>query len=160
AVGQTLAALSHHIKNILQGPRSGTDILKMGMDARDDELLQQGWRIVAKNQGKIYDLVLDMLSFSKEREPAVEPTDLNSVAAEVAELMKPRADERLITLTTKLAPNLPITPVDPEGVHRALLNLVGNALDAVDGRPDAMVTLTTEVEPDAAWVRVVVADNG
>jgi signal transduction histidine kinase len=160
AIGQTIAALSHHIKNILQGLRSGSDILKMGIDERDEGLLQQGWKIVAKNQGKIYDLVLDMLSYSKDREPAVEPTDLNSVAAEVAELMKGRAGELNATLTTHLAANLPLVPADPEGIHRSLLNLVGNALDAVADRPGAAVRIATEAEPGGGWVRVAVTDNG
>src|SRR5262249_6384239 len=93
AVGPTIAALSHHIKNSLQGLRSGSDILRMGMAEKDDALLQQGWRIVEKNQGKIYDLVLDMLSYSKDREPTVEPTDLNVLTAEVVELMRGRAKE-------------------------------------------------------------------
>src|SRR5438093_11023776 len=48
AVGQTIAALSHHIKNILQGLRSGTDILRMGIEGDDEALLRQGWRIVEK----------------------------------------------------------------------------------------------------------------
>ena len=46
--------------------------------AEDDrDLLGKGWKLVEKNQGRIDQLILDMLSFSKEREPAVEPTDLN-----------------------------------------------------------------------------------
>src|SRR5262249_16627904 len=62
AIGQAIAALSHHIKNILQGLRSGSDILKMGLTDKDEQLLQKGWGIFEKNQGKIYDLVMDMLS--------------------------------------------------------------------------------------------------
>ena len=42
AIGQTIAALSHHIKNILQGLRSGSEILKMGLEDKDETLLQQG----------------------------------------------------------------------------------------------------------------------
>jgi signal transduction histidine kinase len=160
AVGQTIAALSHHIKNILQGLRSGTDILRMGVESADDELLRQGWRIVEKNQGKIYNLVLDMLSYSKDRQPAVEPTDLNELAFEVVELVKPRADDLNVNLTTQFAPDLPMTPADREAIHRALLNLVGNALDAVEDRPDAAVQVTTEAEPDGEWVRINVHDNG
>jgi signal transduction histidine kinase len=160
AVGQTIAALSHHIKNILQGLRSGTEILGMGIGQKDDELLQQGWRIVEKNQGKIYGLVLDMLSYSKEREPALEATDLNALAAEVVELLKARAEELKVTLTTRPAADLPITPADPEGIHRALLNLVGNALDAAEDRPDAKVEVATELEAGGEWVRIVVRDNG
>src|SRR4029450_11449508 len=38
AIGQTIAALSHHIKNILQGLRSGSEILHMGMTDKDDNM--------------------------------------------------------------------------------------------------------------------------
>src|SRR5207302_2002864 len=58
AIGQTIAALSHHIKNILQGLRSGSEILKMGLAEKNDKLIQQGWRVAEKSQGKIYDLVM------------------------------------------------------------------------------------------------------
>ena len=55
--------------------------------------MQQGWHIVEKNQGKIYDLVMDMLSYSKEREPAIEETDLNAVVRDVIELLDGRAKD-------------------------------------------------------------------
>ena len=58
-----------------------------------------GWAIVEKNQGKIYELVMDMLSYSKEREPALEETDLGAVASDVVELIGPRAEELGVTLT-------------------------------------------------------------
>jgi signal transduction histidine kinase len=159
AVGQTIAALSHHIKNILQGLRSGTDILRMGMEGPDAEMLRHGWRIIEKNQGRIYDLVWDMLSYSKDRVPDVEPTDLNELVADVVELMKPRALEQGVTLKTHLAADLPMTAVDAEAMHRVLLNLVNNALDAIEGRPDAQVHVDTSVDQDG-WVLVSVGDNG
>jgi signal transduction histidine kinase len=160
AIGQTIAALSHHIKNILQGLRSGSDILRMGLTEKDDNMLQKGWRIVEKNQGKIYDLVMDMLSYSKEREPAIEDTDLNQVVRDVVELMKGRAGEIGARLETRLADQLPIVPADPDGVHRALLNIVGNALDAVEERKNGVVIVGTSLEDGGEWVRAVVADNG
>ena len=132
----------------------------MGIEGTDRELLHQGWKIVEKNQGKIYHLVLDMLSYSKDREPAVEPTDLNALAADVVELMKPRATELTVSLTTDLAADLPITPVDSEAIHRALLNLVGNAVDAAEGRTEAAVEVATTVDSDGEWVSIAVSDNG
>ena len=93
AIGQTIAALSHHIKNILQGLRSGSEILKLGLQEKNDRLIQQGWRVAEKNQAKIYELVMDMLSYSKEREPALEPTQVNEVVTDVAELLAGRAKE-------------------------------------------------------------------
>ena len=93
AVGQTIATLSHHIKNILQGIRGGSYLIDMGLKEKDDAIVRRGWTIVEKNQAKIYNLVMDMLSFSKDREPALEPADLNETVADVVELMQSRAEE-------------------------------------------------------------------
>jgi signal transduction histidine kinase len=160
AIGQTIAALSHHIKNILQGLRSGSEILKMGLGEKDEAMLQQGWKIVEKNQGKIYDMVMDMLSYSKEREPAVEETDFNQVVRDVLELLAGRAKEMGAKLEVRLEPGLPPVQLDPEGLHRALLNIVGNAFDAVEERKNPYVGVVTKRDPDEGWVRVLVVDNG
>jgi signal transduction histidine kinase len=160
AIGQTIAALSHHIKNVLQGLRHGRDILKMGIEEKDEKLLVQGWKMVEKGQAKIQDLVMDMLSYSKEREPAIENTNLNHLAQEVVDLMKGRAKELNAKLEARFDTTLPLVPCDPEGMNRALLNIVGNAIDAVEDRPDARVVVTTELEKDEAWVRLSVLDNG
>jgi signal transduction histidine kinase/pSer/pThr/pTyr-binding forkhead associated (FHA) protein len=160
AIGQAIAALSHHIKNILQGLRSGSDILKMGLADKSEELLLQGWRIVEKNQGKIYDLVMDMLSYSKEREPAVESTDLNRIVHEVLELLQGRMKELDVKLDLRLDDDLPLVPADPEGLHRALLNIVTNAIDAVEDRKSPQVGIGSALESDGEWARITVLDNG
>ncbi len=73
AVGQAIATLSHHIKNILQGIRGGSSLVEMGLESKDETMIRRGWTILEKNQARIYNLVLDMLSFSKDREPAFDP---------------------------------------------------------------------------------------
>ncbi len=160
AVGQTIAAVSHHIKNILQGLRSGSEILKMGLGEKDDELVQQGWRIVDKNQGRIFELVMDMLSYSKEREPAIEDTDINRVVLDIVELLAGRAKEIGASLETRLDEELPLVQADPEGLHRALLNVVSNALDAVEKRQRPQVGIITALDSEPGWVRISVLDNG
>jgi signal transduction histidine kinase len=160
AIGQTIAALSHHIKNILQGLNFGNSLVRAGLADRDDAMVQHGWGIVEKNQQKVSDLVLDMLSYSKEREPVIEPTDLNKLVVDVAELMKGRAQDAVAKVVLHLRPNLPPAPVDRDGIHRALLNVVTNAIDAVNGRESPKIDIQTLLEEDVAWARVVVVDNG
>jgi signal transduction histidine kinase len=160
AIGQTIAALSHHIKNILQGLKSGSEILKMGLGDKDEQLLQKGWKIVEKNQGKIYDLVMDMLSYSKEREPAIEETDINAVVEDVADLLENRAKEMGVKLEIRPDKTLPSVQVDPEGLHRALLNIIGNAMDAVEDRKLPQVQATVKLDPEEGWARIEVLDNG
>ena len=160
AIGQTIAALSHHIKNIMQGIVFGSDMVRTALNENDNTLLHKGWRLVEKNQGKIHDLVMDMLSFSKEREPALESTSLNKLVEDVIELVRGRVEERKITLEVKLSPAIPILPADPDGVHKALLNIVSNAIDAVEDRESPYVAVQTLLEPGGQWARIIVLDRG
>jgi signal transduction histidine kinase len=160
AVGQTIAALSHHIKNIMQGVRFGADMVRTALKDEDRDLLGKGWRLVERNQGRIDQLILDMLSYSKEREPAVEPTDLNRLCEDVLELVRGRAAEKGVTLDWHPGPGVSAVPCDPDGVHRAVLNIVSNALDAVEDRPNPKVAVQAILEPDGNWAKVIVVDNG
>ncbi|MFO0919654.1 MAG: ATP-binding protein [Planctomycetaceae bacterium] len=160
AVGQTIATLSHHIKNILQGVRGGSYLIDLGLNNHDEELVRKGWQIVEKNQGKIYHLVMDMLTFSKERQPAWQLASLNQTVADVVELIQSRADECRVTLEFRPADNIPDSTFDPEGIHRAVLNVVINAIDAVEGAEHARVVVETgySAENETVWVSVL--DNG
>ena len=131
AIGQTIATLSHHIKNILQGIRGGSYLIEMGLKEHDESIVGKGWRIVEKNQEKISNLVMDMLTFSKEREPDLISANYNTVVADVVELMQVRAQEFEVELRWQPAETMPDLVFDPEGIHRAVLNIVTNAIDAV-----------------------------
>jgi len=160
AMGQTIATLSHHIKNILQGVRGGSYLIDMGLKQHNEELIARGWSIVEKNQEKIYHLVMDMLTFSKEREPALEAGSLNEKVQEVVELMEPRAEEAGVQLVSELAPDVPTSLFDPEGIHRAVLNIVINAIEAVEGTEGGRVTVRTGYREDSDELLVEVEDNG
>lgn len=159
-VGQTIATLSHHIKNILQGIRGGSYLVEMGLENDDAGVLRKGWDIVARNQNKISSLVMDMLSFSKEREPDPVPSDLVALVTDIAETVQQRADEAGITIHWDPPQDLPWLIFDPEGISRAVLNVVSNALDAVEDRPDPTVEIKVERDRQAGLVRIVVVDNG
>jgi signal transduction histidine kinase len=160
AVGQTIATLSHHIKNILQGIRGGSYLIDMGLNQKDEQIVRRGWTIVEKNQSKIYDLVMDMLSFSKDREPVLESADLNEVVGDVVELMQSRAQELKVALEWTPARDLPEVQIDTEGVHRAVLNIVTNALDASEEAPGAKVAVSTSWDFENALACVTITDNG
>jgi len=159
AIGQTIAALSHHIKNIMQGVRFGGDMVRMALANDDRELLVKGWRLVEKNQAKIDDLILDMLSYSKEREPAKELTNLNDITEDVLEVVRGRAVEIGVTLDWHPG-EIPLVPCDPDGIHRAILNIVSNALDALEGREGGVIHLQSQFLPGLNSVELRISDNG
>jgi two-component system NtrC family sensor kinase len=160
AVGQTIATLSHHIKNILQGIHGGSYIVETGLENEDLAMTRKGWDIVRRNQNKIASLVMDMLSFSKDREPDFVETDLAGLVSDVVETVQQRAEEAGVTISRTIPADLPHVMLDPEAMSRAVLNVVTNALDAVEERPEGAVTISAAVDGDARLVRITVADNG
>jgi two-component system NtrC family sensor kinase len=159
AVGETVAYLSHHIKNILQGMRSGADLLEMGLAKKQDEQVRQGWGIVHRNLDKIFDLTMNMLAFSKERQPRLDYVQINHVVDETVGMAQHTADERHIMLLTDLEENIPPILVDADGINRALLNIVMNALEAVP-HDEGIVRVKTHYDAAAKIVTISVHDNG
>jgi two-component system NtrC family sensor kinase len=160
AMGQTITVLSHHIKNILQGVRGGSYLIRMGLDEHKDDLIRQGWGIVERNQTRIYDLVMDMLNYSKERVPVLKLADVNTVVSEVIELAAAQAEERSVKLEFRRGEDVPMAMFDEEGIHRAVLNIVSNAIDAVDGVEFGAVVVQTGYDKAADMLLVAISDNG
>ncbi len=161
AIGQTIATLSHHIKNILQGIRGGSYLIEMGLEEHDESIVGKGWTIVEKNQNKISTLVMDMLSYSKEREPDLVNANANLVVSDVVELLQTKAADDEIDLRWTPDENMPETIFDPEGIHRAVLNVVTNALDAAgENEQKRLVEVRTIYIADRELLRITVDDNG
>ena len=159
AMGKTIATLSHHVKNILQGIRGGSYLIEAGLQRNDTDAIRRGWNIVDRNQERISNLVLDMLTFSKEREPERVEADLNETVRDVVELMQTRAAEVGVRLESALEDDLPAATFDPDAIHRAVLNLVTNAIDAATQPSDGRVSVRTRFDTELGWI-VDVVDNG
>jgi signal transduction histidine kinase len=139
---------------------NGSFLIEQGLEKHDETFVRKGWNIVERNQGRISALVMDMLTFSKEREPDPVPSDINEVVADVVELAQSRAAELKVAIEWNPAPGIPLLTFDPEGIHRAVLNVTTNAIDACDGRPEAKVTIATQYDAAEGLVRVIVEDTG
>lgn len=160
AVGQTIATLSHHIKNILQGIQGGSYLVEMGLEKQDLAVADKGWGIVNRNQHKISSLVMDMLSFSKDRKPDPTPSDMTSLLVDIVETVTQRAEDAGISIHCQTPQDFPILLFDAEGISRAVLNVVTNAIDAVEEQPHGKVEIVTAIDEKNEVVRVVITDNG
>src|SRR5438132_1629758 len=92
------------------------------------------------------------------RMPALtpKPTDLRALVEGVVSLY--RESHPGISLTTRCAPDLPLLTVDPDQIKRAALNLVENAVEAVEG--EGAVAVELAFSPETGRVRLSVTDDG
>lgn len=163
AVGQTVAGLAHAIKNITSGLTGGMYVLEKGIELENKSYLSQGWQMIKGNMGKIKAITLDLLNYAKDREPERRLCDPNVPIKEVMDLMRSRAEETGVTLTCELDEDLPHAFLDPEGIHRVLLNLLTNAIDActdVSCKQRKGVVLLRTLKPRGWAVEYQVIDNG
>ena len=163
AVGQTVAGLSHAIKNITGGLKGGAFVLEKGIELGDQKYLLQGWEMIKGNVDKITNLSLDLLNYAKATDLDVQACDPNQPAQEVIDLMRPRAKEHGIDLVGDFSQDLDTCDLDSDLMCRCLLNLVTNAIDAcINTDPDAldkMVTVRTK-KTRGGGVEYQVLDNG
>ncbi|MDB5172446.1 MAG: putative two-component system sensor histidine kinase [Phycisphaerales bacterium] len=159
AVGETTAALSHSIKNILQALQGGADVVEMGL--RGSNLLQasKGWRIVHRNLDKIYQLTMNLLAYSKQREPQLEMVNPKALVDECLELVAQGANEKGVMVVGDVEEGHPAIPMDPSGMHQVLLNLLGNALDAVQTK-EGLVRVECRYDEPNRQAQLEVIDNG
>lgn len=160
AVGETVAYLSHGIKNILQSLQSAADLVDLGMKKNKIDIAKQGWAILQRSLGRVQNLVLNMLAFSKARRPNLELTQINHIIEEIVEMLSGQAQDKQIGLFTELDEHLPPIPIDIDGVQQAVLNLVLNAMDAVEENTGAITIKTAYNNDDNQEMVLTVSDNG
>lgn len=103
-------------------------------------------------------IVKDLKNFARPRDNAeMLPVDLNQVIDKTRTLLTSTLDKRHIRLDYELTPNLPLVLGDSQQLEQVLINLVTNALDAVDGA-DARVLVRTSAEANQVVCEVI--DNG
>ena len=159
AVGQTVAGLTHCIKNILQGIKGGAYIVDKSLENGDDEKLAAGWEMVRRNNAFMEALVFDLLTLSKGREPELEESDLNALCELVCELGALRGEAKGVPVAFNGDRSLPPVEVDPKGIRRSILNLVTNAVDAC-AKTGGNVSVGTIAPDEDGFARILVADTG
>lgn len=159
AIGETTAALSHSIKNILQVLRGGADVVEMGIRRKDLTQLGKGWRVVEKNLDRIFNLTMNLLAYSRPRKPKLEMVHPRKVIDDCLELIAPVAAERGVMAMADIDKDVPPIPIDVDGMHQVLMNLLTNALDAVEPQNGVIRINCNYSAADRAAV-IEVTDNG
>lgn len=156
-IGQTIAGMAHCVKNILNGLRAGSYIIDQQMADDDDSKVARGWKIVKKNMMLLSNIVMDMLSYSKDRKPLYQPCRIGDLCEDIVGLLRQQAGDRGVTLVT--GSDLDEVCVDESGLRRCLINLVGNAIDACGAGGGLVKLEAVAADADGRFI-LRVRDNG
>jgi two-component system NtrC family sensor kinase len=102
-------------------------------------------------------IVQDLLSYARTPRPTLEATNLNDLLQQIIDFAANHTDMRGITISTKLAPDLPAVELDGDQMRQVAINLILNAGGAM---PDGgTLTVSTEASDDR-HVKIVFSDSG
>lgn len=131
AVGETVAGLSHAIKNIAGGLKGGGFVLEKGIELNNKQYLKEGWEMIQGNVEKITRLSMDLLNYAKPDQPNLTQVDPNVPLKEVFAVVNPQAQEHKIRIGLECCEDLAPICMDSDAVQHALLNLAANAIDTL-----------------------------
>ena len=159
AAGQTVADLSHGIKNIAGGLEGGLFVLGKGVELGDQTYIRQGWEMTRDNVRAIKGLSLDLLRFARPPQRQAGPCDLGEIVRDVVGLIASSAWEKEVVVEADIEVELPAVLGDRDDLHKAVLNLVVNGVDACAVKPGkGKVDVHVGAGPEG--VRLAVVDNG
>jgi len=161
-LGQSIAILSHDIKNILEGLQGGAYVVDEGLNDGNMELATRGWEIVKRNIDEITTVAQNILYSSKKRDLNYQKTSLNEVIVDVINLFQQKAKAMNIKLEYKTNTALPRIRLDPLSIRRMLENFIWNALEACkkdEGKQDHAVIVSADFH-DRFHLKFEVEDNG
>ncbi len=161
SLGAVAAELAHEMNQPLtaiQGISQG--ILEQSRDLSPET--RQYLQVVVEEARRLRDLSQRLREFSRRSRGDLQPVDVNGVVRGACLLMGLTARSRGIQLLQDLGRDLPEVMADRQGLEQVVLNLLANALDAVEGSTAPRVTLATRLAdgPQNSGLEICVADNG
>jgi two-component system sensor histidine kinase AtoS len=157
AVGQLATIFAHEIKQpltVLSG------LTQVGLKKGGDPEHQSNMALIAKSVDQMINMVKRFGSFSTPVRQEVHPVDLNSVTEEIFELIKHQLMMGEIVGVLELHNALPAVMADKQGVRQVILNLVSNAIHAMESGNNVRHALQLRTYRDNGQVCLDVKDTG
>jgi two-component system nitrogen regulation sensor histidine kinase NtrY len=150
--------LAHEIKNPLTPIQLSAERMRRhfsGAHAPTRDLVEECTTTIVGEVESLKGLVDEFSEFARMPAPRAAPTDLHALLNEVLALYRGITD---VELRPKFAEQLPLVSVDTEKIRRVMINLIDNAIEAMERK--GRIDIETHHAAADSLVRIVVADDG
>ncbi|MGC3999984.1 MAG: ATP-binding protein [Anaeromyxobacter sp.] len=159
------AGLAHEIKNPLAGLQGSAELLAREAEGPAREYAQ----VIAREAKRVDGLVRELLDLARPAALQTAPVNIHNVLGDVLVLARGMPGGDGIEFTERYDPSLPAVSGDDEKLTQVLLNLMRNAIEAVQDRDNPQISLETGVAGlrlrsasgrTRPLARIAVLDNG
>ena len=159
-LGQMVATVSHEIRNPLGIIRSTADFLATSLDKGSSRLGKLAGAIVDESE-RLWRILTDFLDFARPLDPVFQPAVVEDILDEIKVLLEIDMNKAGVELITEFRADPGPLMVDPPLLHRAFMNLLVNAIQAMpDGGLLTVGTRLEEGEDSPGRLLVTITDTG
>ena len=164
-LGSITGGLAHEIKNPLStvglnAQLLGEDLAEADLPAQQRDRLLNRLAALRRETDRLAGILADFLQFAGRVRLDPHPADLVEILDEVVDFFHPQCNQAGVILRSNL-PETPVTAtVDTGLLKQAVLNLLINAVQAIESGPDERADLIVGLEHDAEEARIHVTDTG
>jgi signal transduction histidine kinase len=166
SIGEFAAGVAHEINNPVNGIMNCADIVKRELP--EDHPKRQFAELIRSEAERIAAIVRNLLAFARQEEREhFQPAHLSDIVETVLSLTRKKIAKSNVHLEVEVPEDLPEVPCRSEQLQQVLMNLIINALHALDERyrgmnPDKILRISAEPTEydDTAYLRLTVEDHG
>ena len=141
-IGSMTGGLAHEIKNPLSTIGLNAQLLSeaiedLAIDEQDRSRLVRRIHALGRETERLRGILEDFLEYAGELRLSIKHQPINTVVEELADFLSPMADGANVRMRVELDPANPSAPIDADHLKQALLNLMLNAIHAMEDAEDA-----------------------
>ena len=156
ALGQLSAGIAHEVRNPLSSIKMSLQILEKRMNPEGNDLKR--FKIAQKEVEHLEELVNNVLVFAKPVDPKIVQVDLAKILEQSISLAEKVIHDKQVTINLEMQ-EIPLVSVDQAMITDAFLNIIRNAVEAVEEKGTIRI-YARSIGSQPPAVLVVVEDNG
>jgi PAS domain S-box-containing protein len=156
SVGKLAAGVAHEINNPLTAVLTNSMLLLE--ELKVDNPMYEDLKGIADETLRCREIVRGLLEFARQEAPAKAESDLNKIVASVVGLVRKQFSFRNITIEHNLDENLPLVRLDRDQVQQVIVNMLMNAMEAIDR--DGEIRVETSYDELRHTIQLKIKDTG
>ncbi len=156
SVGRMASHLAHEIRNPLTA--IGGFAASIARRHKDDPRTSRNAQIIYEEVRRLEQTLVNVLDYTRPIRPEKRPSCLNEIIRQTLEQFGDQLEQEQIALRLALAPKLPRVTADPQMIKQVVINLVKNAVEALEDKGGGTLTIATRCRD--GQVEVQLSDTG
>ncbi len=165
ATGETIASMGQFLQSVLSDSSDRLKQMDRALRRQDSQGAEQVWRELKASYEQMLNLMQGIMAYSTDRKLELVIVSVNEFVKRISDSYRSAVMQQSIDLAVTLDPTVKLAWMDEKAIEEALRNLIGNAFEAIEDKPEKpdderRIEIRTEALPEGDYFAISVRDTG